>query len=81
MPISDFGSTWLNDNSAGSGPYKLESYTQGDKLVLARNGNGPGLYYARLGGGWARFDQRVRSLARASIWIPADAATVQESAA
>jgi PAS domain S-box-containing protein len=36
---------------------------------------------ARLGGGWARFDQRVRSLARASIWIPADAATVQESAA
>jgi PAS domain S-box-containing protein len=34
---------------------------------------------ARLGGGWARFDQRVRSLARASIWIPA-AGAVLESA-
>jgi PAS domain S-box-containing protein len=35
---------------------------------------------ARLGGGWARFDQTVRSFARASIWLPADA-TVQGSAA
>jgi len=35
---------------------------------------------ARLGGGWARFDQAVRSYARALIWIPADAA-VQGSAA
>jgi PAS domain S-box-containing protein len=36
---------------------------------------------ARLGGGWARFDRRVRSHARASIWIPADALAVQGSAA
>ena len=36
---------------------------------------------ARLGGGWARFDRRVRSHARASIWIPADASVVQGSAA
>jgi PAS domain S-box-containing protein len=35
---------------------------------------------ARLGGGWARFDRTVRHYARASIWIPADAA-VQGSAA
>jgi glucose-6-phosphate-specific signal transduction histidine kinase len=30
---------------------------------------------ARLGGGWARFDRKARSGARASIWIPADART------
>lgn len=35
---------------------------------------------ARLGGGWARFDRTVRNYARASIWIPADAA-VQGSVA
>jgi len=35
---------------------------------------------ARLGGGWARFDRRVRSHARASIWIPADAPAAQGSA-
>ena len=36
---------------------------------------------ARLGGGWARFDQRIRRHARASIWIPADAPPVAGSAA
>ena len=36
---------------------------------------------ARLAGGWARFDQRVRRHARASIWIPSDGAAVQGSAA
>jgi PAS domain S-box-containing protein len=35
---------------------------------------------ARLGGGWARFDQTVRSYARASIWIPADAAVLGSAA-
>lgn len=36
---------------------------------------------ARLAGGWARFDQRVRRHARASIWIPSDGAAMQGSAA
>jgi peptide/nickel transport system substrate-binding protein len=32
---SDFGSTWLNDNSAGSGPYVLESWERGAQNVIA----------------------------------------------
>lgn len=36
---TDKAGDWFLSNSAGSGPYKLESYTQGDKLVLARNDN------------------------------------------
>ena len=36
---------------------------------------------ARLAGGWARFDRRVRQHARASIWIPSEARPVQGSAA
>lgn len=33
----DKAEEWFLSHSAGSGPYQLESYTQGDKLVLARN--------------------------------------------
>jgi PAS domain S-box-containing protein len=36
---------------------------------------------ARLAGGWARFDPRVRRHARASIWIPAEAAAMQGAVA
>ena len=36
---ADKAGDWFLSHSAGSGPYKLESYTQGDKLVLARNDN------------------------------------------
>ena len=34
---SDKAEAWFLKNSAGSGPYALESYTQGDALVLKRN--------------------------------------------
>jgi peptide/nickel transport system substrate-binding protein len=34
---ADKGEAWFLKNSAGSGPYALESYTQGDSLVLKRN--------------------------------------------
>ena len=34
---TDKGEPWFLKNSAGSGPYALESYTQGDALVLKRN--------------------------------------------
>jgi peptide/nickel transport system substrate-binding protein len=34
---SDTAEEWFLSNSAGSGPYQLESYTQGESLVLARN--------------------------------------------
>ena len=34
---TDKAETWFLANSAGSGPYTLESYTQGESLVLARN--------------------------------------------
>ena len=34
---ADKAADWFLGHSAGSGPFKLESYTQGDKLVLARN--------------------------------------------
>lgn len=36
---SDFGSTWLNDNSAGSGPYVLTSWERGTQNVLDVNPN------------------------------------------
>jgi peptide/nickel transport system substrate-binding protein len=36
---SDFGSTWLNDNSAGSGPYTLERWERNTQTVLALNPN------------------------------------------
>ena len=34
---ADKGEPWFLKNSAGSGPYALESYTQGDSLILKRN--------------------------------------------
>ena len=34
---TDKAEEWFLAHSAGSGPYKLESYTQGESLVLARN--------------------------------------------
>jgi peptide/nickel transport system substrate-binding protein len=36
---TDTAEEWFLSNSAGSGPYQLESYTQGESLVLARNDN------------------------------------------
>jgi peptide/nickel transport system substrate-binding protein len=36
---ADKAGDWFLSNSAGSGPYQVESYTQGEKLVLARNDN------------------------------------------
>jgi peptide/nickel transport system substrate-binding protein len=34
---TDTAEEWFLSNSAGSGPYQLDSYTQGESLVLARN--------------------------------------------
>ncbi|MBK9713050.1 MAG: ABC transporter substrate-binding protein [Kouleothrix sp.] len=36
---SDFGSTWLNDHSAGSGPYQLESWERGSQNVIVASPN------------------------------------------
>lgn len=36
---TDNAEQWFLSNSAGSGPFVLESYTEGDSLVLARNDN------------------------------------------
>ena len=36
---SDFGSTWLNDNSAGSGPYVMTSWERNTQNVLDINPN------------------------------------------
>ncbi len=36
---SDFGSTWLNDNSAGSGPYMLTRWERNTQNVLDANPN------------------------------------------
>jgi peptide/nickel transport system substrate-binding protein len=36
---SDMGSTWLNDHSAGSGPYVLESWERGAQVALTANPN------------------------------------------
>ncbi len=32
----DMASTWFADHSAGTGPYKIESWARGDKLVMAK---------------------------------------------
>ena len=34
---TDDAEGWFLENSAGSGPYVLESYSEGDELVLVRN--------------------------------------------
>jgi peptide/nickel transport system substrate-binding protein len=36
---TDTAEQWFLSNSAGSGPYQLESYTEGESLILARNDN------------------------------------------
>jgi peptide/nickel transport system substrate-binding protein len=36
---SDMGSTWLNDNSAGSGPYIIERWERSTQVVLSANPN------------------------------------------
>ncbi|MGU3401115.1 ABC transporter substrate-binding protein [Brucellaceae bacterium D45D] len=35
----DMGAGWLTTNAAGSGPYKLRSWTSSDMLILERNDN------------------------------------------
>lgn len=35
----DFGSAWLQENSAGSGPYVLERWDQGSQVILTANEN------------------------------------------
>lgn len=35
----DTAQTWLNENSAGSGPYIIDSWTQKEQLVLKKNAN------------------------------------------
>jgi peptide/nickel transport system substrate-binding protein len=37
IDAEDAAEQWFLSNSAGSGPFVLESYTEGDQLVLARN--------------------------------------------
>jgi peptide/nickel transport system substrate-binding protein len=37
IDASDAAEQWYLENSTGSGPFVLESYTEGDQLVLARN--------------------------------------------
>ncbi|HZB41646.1 MAG TPA: ABC transporter substrate-binding protein, partial [Ilumatobacter sp.] len=36
---TDTAEQWFLSNSAGSGPYQLESYTEGESLILSRNDN------------------------------------------
>lgn len=36
---TDFGSTWLNEHSAGSGPFSLQQWTRGQELDLVANPN------------------------------------------
>ena len=36
---TDFGSSWLNDHSAGSGPFSLQQWTRGQELDLVANKN------------------------------------------
>ncbi|MFT4010714.1 MAG: ABC transporter substrate-binding protein [Nocardioidaceae bacterium] len=38
-PTTDTADTWFNSNSAGSGPYLLESYSADDSITLVRNDN------------------------------------------
>lgn len=35
----DWGSEWLEDNDAGSGPYALEEYARGETITLSRHDN------------------------------------------
>jgi peptide/nickel transport system substrate-binding protein len=35
----DFGMKWVSAHSAGSGPFVVQEYTRGDKVVLVRNDN------------------------------------------
>jgi len=46
----DKATEWLNNNSAGSGPYKLASFRKDEEAVLERNPNhwGPKPYFARI---------------------------------
>jgi peptide/nickel transport system substrate-binding protein len=46
----DKATEWLNNNSAGSGPYKLASFKKDEEAVLERNPNhwGPKPYFARI---------------------------------
>lgn len=46
----DKATEWLNNNSAGSGPYKLVSFKRNEEAVLERNANhwGPKPYFARI---------------------------------
>ncbi|MBI4277516.1 MAG: ABC transporter substrate-binding protein [Armatimonadetes bacterium] len=34
---SDMGQTWLANNAVGSGPYKLQSWTRGQQLIMLRH--------------------------------------------
>jgi peptide/nickel transport system substrate-binding protein len=45
--VTDTSEQWFLTNSAGSGPFVLDSYTEGDELKLARNVNywGDGPYF------------------------------------
>jgi peptide/nickel transport system substrate-binding protein len=46
----DKATEWLNNNSAGSGPYKLTSFKKNEEAVLERNPNhwGPKPYFAKI---------------------------------
>ncbi|MDR1206196.1 MAG: ABC transporter substrate-binding protein [Peptococcaceae bacterium] len=48
--VSDTAKAWLDSNSAGSGPYVIESYTPKVEVVLARNVNywGEAPYYDKI---------------------------------
>jgi peptide/nickel transport system substrate-binding protein len=37
--VADTAEPWFIENSAGSGPYVLESFTQGDALTMTANPN------------------------------------------
>lgn len=49
-PETDAAETWFNENSAGSGPYVLESYATDNQIVMARNENywGPAPEFDRI---------------------------------
>ena len=63
---TDKAGDWFLSHSAGSGPYKLESYTEGDKLVLARNDNYWGAEQAGVPRGHARRGQGLLVAAAAA---------------
>jgi peptide/nickel transport system substrate-binding protein len=41
VTAGDFGNAWLKTNSAGSGPFKIRTYTAHEALVLDANPNAP----------------------------------------